>query len=438
MSTLEILSIIATLAGVACFAAVFTILYFSHARSTNAQIEAGKRDIELIDEAIKARNPKVKKRKKIFSAIKTTLFVLFLAIVIPIFIFSLVTRIADGRPVLGKSFLVVASGSMSELNEKNHYYAELEGLEKPNRFQQYDIIILDKVNSPADLKRFDVVAYRNDRGYTIIHRIVNIEGHGADLKLTTCGDANETEDSYHATFEDVIGVYRGTRVKGVGIVIMFLQSYSGIITVVALLYCLIMADAVSRKIEKCEDARRKKLLEAIEGGEDAAKEMRAEFKETIYYRGYAYRFDEKGFIDKTEIPEGQEPEKNTMVKVFESGEESRSHAIFIETKKPDDEEEGRPRGKDAAKDKPKEQEESSARSALDEKEALKEEGGKAEPAETSVEVEEANPHQSPVGDSFPLEEGEALDLHQSPVGDSFPLGEGKPERPKRKLRIKRK
>ena len=339
MSTLEIVSIIATLAGVVCFAAVFTILYRSHMRSTIEQTEVGKRDIELIDEALKSKNPRVKKRKKVFSVIRTVLFVIFLAIVVPLFIFSLITRIADGRPVLGKSFLVVASGSMSELNEENPHHDELAGLEEPNRFEKYDIIILDKVETPEELKRLDIVAYRNEGGFTIIHRIVNIEGHGSDLKLTTCGDANTAEDSYHATFSDVVGVYRGTRVKGVGIIIMFLQSYSGIITVVALLYCLIMVDAVARKMEKCEEARRKKLLDAIEGGEDAAKEMRAEFKETIYYRGFAYRFDEKGFIDKTEIPAGQEPEKDTMVKVIERGRVSRSRAIRIETKKPKEDEE---------------------------------------------------------------------------------------------------
>lgn len=337
MTILEIVSIIATLAGVASFAAVFTILYRAHARSTVEQTELGKRDIELIDEALKERNPKVKKRKKIFSVIRSAIFVLFLAIVIPVFVFSLVTRIANGRPVLGKSFLVVASGSMSELNEKNPYYVQLDGLEKPNRFQKYDIIILDKVSTPTELKKFDIVAYRNPQGYTIIHRIVDIEGQGNDLKLTTCGDANEAEDGYHAAFGDVVAVYRGVRAKGVGIFIMFLRSYSGIITVVALLYCLIMVDFVSRKMEKCEEARRKKLLEAIDGGEDAAKEMRAEFKETIYYKGFAYRFDEKGFIDKTEIPAGEGPEKDTMVKVIEAGENTSSESILIETKRPEEE-----------------------------------------------------------------------------------------------------
>ncbi len=347
MSTLEILSIIATLAGVACFAAVFTILYSTHAKSTVAQIESGKRDIELIDEALKERIPKVKRNKKIISGVKTALFVLFLAIAIPAFIFSLVTRIADGRPIFGKTFLVVASGSMSYLNEENKYHDQISALEDPERFDRYDIIILDKVDSPADLKAMDIVAYRNEQGYTIIHRIVKIEGHGADTVLTTCGDANEAEDPYHATFSDIVGVYRGTHAKGVGIVIMFLQSYSGIITVVALLYCLIMVDAVSRKIEKCEEARRGKLLGAIEGGENAAKEMRAEFKETIYYKGFAYRFDEKGFIDKRKIEDGEAPEEDTMVKVIEEGENTSSESIFIESKKLEEKKDAEDGTKDA-------------------------------------------------------------------------------------------
>lgn len=330
MSTLEIISIVATFIGVTAFSVVFTILYQSYVRSSVLQIESGKRDIELIDEALSDKSEKAKRNKKIASAVKTTLFVLFMLIIIPIFLFSLITRIAGDKPIFGKTFMVVASGSMSVKNQANDYLVS-NGLD--DQFQKYDIIILDKVDSPGDLKQYDVIAYRNDAGVNIIHRIVSISGSGDNVHFTTRGDANNANDDCTPVFSDVIGVYRGKHIGTLGIVIMFLQSYSGIITVVALIYCLIMIDQVSKKIEKCENKRLKQLLSAIESDEFTAKSMRAEFKETIYYRGFAYKFDETGFIEKIEIPEGSEPEEDTMVKVYNDG--TPSQKIIIETRKND-------------------------------------------------------------------------------------------------------
>lgn len=332
MSTLEIISIVATFIGVTAFSVVFTILYQSYVRSSVVQVESGKRDIELIDGALSDKSDKSKRNKTIFSAIKTTLFILFMLIIIPIFLFSLVTRIAGDKPIFGKTFMVVASGSMSAKNKANDY---LVANDLNDQFQKYDIIILDKVESAGDLKQYDVISFRNDEGINIIHRIVSISGSGDGVRFTTRGDANNASDEYNPSFSDVIGVYRGKRIGSVGIVIMFLQSYSGIITVVALMYCLIMIDQVSKKIEKCESKRLNQLLSAIESDEFTAKAMRAEFKETIYYRGFAYKFDETGFIEKIEIPEGSEslPEEDTMVKVFDDG--TPSQKIIIETRKND-------------------------------------------------------------------------------------------------------
>lgn len=52
MSPSEILSIIVTVIGVFSFATIFTILYKSYANSQIAELNSGKKDIELIDEVI--------------------------------------------------------------------------------------------------------------------------------------------------------------------------------------------------------------------------------------------------------------------------------------------------------------------------------------------------------------------------------------------------
>lgn len=325
MEFLEIISIIATFLGVTSFSVVFTILYRSYVASSVAQIEAGKRDIQIIDGALRERR-KGKRRGKAGAVVKNVLFILFLAVVIPVFLISLVNRFAGDRPVFGKSFMVVASGSMSYANEENAYLEE-QGL--GDRFDKFDIIVLGAVSSPSELKLYDVIAYRNDQGVNIIHRIVGIEGAGEGVRYTTRGDANNASDEYRPAFSDVIGVYRGTHVRGIGVVIMFIQSWSGIITVVALLYCLIMIDRVSRKIEACEERRREQLMNAIESDEPTASSMRAEFRETIFYRGYAYRFDETGFLGKSELT-GDHADDDVMLKVYDGAPSKR---ITIQTRK---------------------------------------------------------------------------------------------------------
>lgn len=327
MQALEIVSIVATFVGVTSFSVVFTILYQSYVRSSVVQVESGKRDIELIDMALNERSKRTVRIRKAGSVIRTVLFTLFLILIIPLFVFSVINRFAEDKPVFGKTFMVVASGSMSVKNADNGY---LTTNNLHDQFDRYDIIILEAVSSPEELKQYDVIAYRNDEGVNIIHRIVAVSGSGDKVSYSMRGDSNNKNDDFHPTFADIIGVYRGTRVKFVGIVVMFLQSYSGIITIIALLYCLFMIDYISRKIEKCEKVRLEQLLSAIDSDEFSAKAMRAEFKETIFYRGYAYRFDENGFIDKTEIVDS-ELEEDTMLKVYGDG--TTSQKITIETRK---------------------------------------------------------------------------------------------------------
>ena len=67
MSSTEIISLIVTFIGIFSFATIFTILYGNYASMSIAELNSGKRDIELIDEVIYERQEKVKRRKEIFS-----------------------------------------------------------------------------------------------------------------------------------------------------------------------------------------------------------------------------------------------------------------------------------------------------------------------------------------------------------------------------------
>ncbi len=324
MNLLQIISIIATVVSVAGFSVVFTVLFKSYARSTITKIESGERDIELIDEILRRKTENYERKKKIRKIVRTAIFVALLVLIIPMFVFSLINRFGGGRPILGKTFMVVASGSMSQKNSENDYLFEND---LGGQFKKYDIIVLNAISSPSDLQRYDIIAYRNNEGKNIIHRIVNISGEGENVRFVMRGDANSANDIYRPGFDDVIGIYRGGRIGFVGIFVMFLQSYPGIITVIALLYCMFMSDAVSKKIEKSTDERSVVLSLAIFGeqGADKADKIRE-----IQYKGFAYRFDSDGNAEKKEIE--VDAEDDTMIRTIDGTEPQK---IQIKTRKND-------------------------------------------------------------------------------------------------------
>lgn len=312
MKSTEIISLIVTFIGIFSFATIFTILYGNYAQMSIKELRSGKRDIELIDEVVYERQEKVKRRNEIVGTIKNVFFYLTLFIVVPVFIFSLISRFTNNAVMLGdKTIMVVASGSMSYKAETNDY---LEYNNLNDQFSKYDIIILEKVDSSAELKRYDTIAFVNDKGTNIIHRIKNINFDGS---YETRGDAVETSDTYHPVFDDVIGRYTGRKINGIGMFVMFFQSYAGIITIVSLVYCLLMIDRITEKINKVQNERieyLEKALGLLE--ENDAKTMKAAYSEIIYYKGFAYQFKDGEFISKDEIKDSPYLEKssNTIIK----------------------------------------------------------------------------------------------------------------------------
>ncbi|MGN1295764.1 MAG: signal peptidase I [Bacilli bacterium] len=322
MGTSEIISIVVTFIGVASFATVFTILYSNYTKSQSNEIKTGKHDIAIIDEVIYEGKEKIKNRKKKIKIIKNIFFTISMIIIIPLFLFSIYNKVTNSNIIIGNhSLMAVASGSMSEKHQDNDY---LLTNDLNNQFLKYDIIILEKVE-PEELKLYDVIAYTNDNGVNIIHRIVKVNDDGT---FVTKGDASGTgkEDSYHPTYADVIGRYTGKKINGLGIIVAFFQSYAGIITIVSLVYCLFIIDYMANKVNIIYDERLKKLAEAMDySTEKNSENFKAEYVEKIYFKGYIYYFDENGFVKKEEnlehfndenkvIKEIQNKENNEIVK----------------------------------------------------------------------------------------------------------------------------
>ncbi len=319
MTQNEIIALVVTFIGVLSFATIITMLYYSYISSAIKDIGLGKQDANLLYDLVKSSKEKIQKKRKTISIIKNCVFCIFLAIIIPVIALAVVSK-ANGSVMMigGNSVMVVASGSMGEKNKANNY---LFTQNLDNQFQTYDIIGISKVKTDDDLKQYDVIAFINDKGINVIHRIIDFEYSEGKRLYVTRGDSNNATDSYKPSFDDVIGKYNGKRVPLAGMLVLFFQSGSGIVTALAVIYCLFMIDHLSSKMNQAS-SKRLDILSSIFDVDDMEEEdiemMKIGYVEYILYKGYMYRVDENGLVDKKEANENYEDK--TILELVENSE----------------------------------------------------------------------------------------------------------------------
>ena len=322
MNSIEIVGIIVAVLGIGCFSTIFTILYMTYSKSTINEYKDGKKDIELIDESIYENLSNIKKRRKIIKTIKSIGFYGLMIIIIPFFIFSLINKFTGNVTMIdNKGIIVVATGSMSEVHEDNKYIIE-NNLD--NQFDAYSIIVIEKVTKDSDLELYDVISYVNNKGINVIHRIIEInQRFDGTIEYVTRGDSNNATDVYRPTLEDIKGKYTGEHIPTLGMFIMFMQSSIGTITIFSLVYCLLMIDYFTNKIIKAQNERLEKLSAVIDySNETETGRMKANYIETILYKGFCYKFNINGFIDKEEIEDESylERSNSSMIQILEDEE----------------------------------------------------------------------------------------------------------------------
>lgn len=337
MNSNEIIAAVASSLGVLTFAAIFTVLYHVYTVASIKELKTGKRDIEIMDGYIRDMMPSVKLRRRIWNVVKGVCFYGVLAILIPLFIFSLVNKVQGNVTMLGdKTVMAVATGSMSKKNPDNEYIA---GLDLDDGFDAFSVIVLERVEQ-EELELYDVIAFVDSTGKNIIHRIVKINGEGESAYYDTCGDANTQKDGYSPKYKDVIGRYTGKSVPFVGAFILFFQSIGGMVTLISLVYCIVMLDRYNNKLRAVEGSRLEQLRTAIELDKEQGTEgARAEFVETLYYKGYVYLFNDNGFVGKEEIDDESylERSNSSAIRVVNSSGVRTEKEIIIESEERDEE-----------------------------------------------------------------------------------------------------
>lgn len=324
MTKIDVISLVVTIIALLSFCAVFTVLFRHYYLSQITRIKEGKEDIDLIDQAIYEEKQKQKKTRKVSMIVLKTVeygVLAALAFGVAIGVYSRVTK--NYIPLGKETMIVVASGSMSKKNETNSYLVEND---LNNQFNTYDVVQIRKYKSQSEVKKYDVVAFLNTEGTTIIHRIISIEEVLGETCYITRGDSNNSSDNgsqyeHHLFFENIIGYYTGTRVKTVGVAVVFLQSNSGIVTVLAVLYSLIMQDYLKSKYDKASNERTNTLIELLDFDvkNESGNDLNSSYKETLIYKGTEYRFEGGKFIEKLDSENRQVPDDRMEVIVDNGG-----------------------------------------------------------------------------------------------------------------------
>lgn len=131
-----------------------------------------------------------------------------------------------------------------------------------------DLIIV-KQTDPAQVKVGDVISFFDPAGNgtsVVTHRVIELVTENGVTKWRTRGDNNNTEDRELVPMDNLVGVWKGTRIAGAGNVAMFLQTTPGLIVCVGCpLLLLVGYDVLRRKkFEKAQQADTDALLAELE------------------------------------------------------------------------------------------------------------------------------------------------------------------------------
>ncbi len=160
--------------------------------------------------------------------------------------------------------VAIVSGSMSKKDSSNTYLKEND---LNDQFPTGSTILLHKMPEKNDLKQYDVVAYKNKKGVTVVHRIVSygyydskgtfIQTSNIEMadKFVFRGDYNNGNDSEYVDYSSMIGIYKGEYVPYLGYFVQFAQSYFGLACFVAMVAIIISYDCFESKNRRIEIER---------------------------------------------------------------------------------------------------------------------------------------------------------------------------------------
>lgn len=236
----------------------FALFFVRYKRSVKEESDNGEYDLDLLNDFKKDTNPKIKKKRHALRVLRRVLSISLIVIISAFLVFGICDKLGLLKSG-SKSIIVVASGSMSKKHQDNDYLVD-EHLD--DQFPTFAIIVIEKVD-PNDLKQYDTIVYKDEHGKNIIHRIRRIEKSSSGIRFITRGDANNIDDTYKPTANDIQGRYTGKYVPLLGAFVLFVQSYYGIATMIVLIVGLILVDNTKNKIWTIHNERLNLLIQEL-------------------------------------------------------------------------------------------------------------------------------------------------------------------------------
>ncbi|MFA5449019.1 MAG: signal peptidase I [Clostridia bacterium] len=228
----------------------------------------------------KTDNKKIDK-KKVLTIVNITANVLVVVISIFVLLFAImaITNAKNGyNNLFGSTILAIKTDSMEGPNKDS--------------FNEGDLVVAKILNDKqkAELKEGDIITFwdmKDGKKVLNTHRIVEVKEAGGGAKsFVTKGDKTTGNDPLEATSDTVIARYQ-FKVKGVGNILLFMQSNTGFLvfvvlpSILALGYCVYLfainlkgfnkekkADDVAAEKEKM----RLELLEELKKEQEKIKE----------------------------------------------------------------------------------------------------------------------------------------------------------------------
>ncbi len=134
-------------------------------------------------------------------------------------------------------------------------------------FKSGDMIILKEVDDLYKLEEGQVITF-----YTIIngkrvlntHRIIKVNRFERDISFTTRGDNNDRQDDLPAYSSDIIGVWTGVNLKGVGKAVDYLKTKDGFFICIVIPMAIFFLIELYKFIVALIEFKKPKLSEADE------------------------------------------------------------------------------------------------------------------------------------------------------------------------------
>lgn len=187
------------------------------------------------------------KKQKVLNIVGITLCI----ILIPILIVNCVLIVKgianeDEVPgIFGRTPLIVLTDSM---------YPEIES---------GDIIICKDID-PSDVKIGDVISFfdpESNGTAVVTHRVIDVLHHEGKLYFRTQGDNNNAVDKASVPEENLVGIWTGTRLNGLGHVALFMQSTWGLIVCIFIPIAAFVVYEVLRR--RKQDGKQKQDMDAL-------------------------------------------------------------------------------------------------------------------------------------------------------------------------------